>query len=83
MAPVPFSLVCFRYAPRGMRDDEADRRNEQIMHAVNAGGKVFLSHTRIDGRFTLRLAVGNIRTKEEHVKLAWDKLNEAASPGQR
>jgi aromatic-L-amino-acid decarboxylase len=78
MAPVPFSLVCFRYAPRGMRDEEADRRNEQVMHAVNAGGEVFLSHTKIDGRFTLRLAVGNIRTEEKHVRLAWDKLNEAA-----
>src|SRR5689334_15856644 len=54
MAPVPFSLVCFRYAPRGMREDDADRGNEQIMHAVNAAGEVFLSHTKIDGRFTLR-----------------------------
>jgi aromatic-L-amino-acid decarboxylase len=78
MAPVPFSLVCFRHAPAGMSDEECDRRNEQIMHAVNSGGDVFLSHTKLDGRFTLRLAVGNIRTEEKHVRLAWDRLNEAA-----
>jgi aromatic-L-amino-acid decarboxylase len=79
MAPVPFSLVCFRYAPRGMDDAERDRRNEEIMHAVNAGGDVFLSHTKLRGRFTLRLAIGNIRTEERHVALAWRRLREAAA----
>jgi aromatic-L-amino-acid/L-tryptophan decarboxylase len=77
MAPVPFSLVCFRYAPRGMSDLECDQRNEAIMHAVNAGGDVFLSHTKLHGRFTLRLAIGNIRTEERHVALAWQRLKEA------
>jgi aromatic-L-amino-acid decarboxylase len=79
MAPVPFSLVCFRYAPRGLDDEACDRRNEAIMHAVNAGGDVFLSHTKLRGRFTLRLAIGNIRTEERHVALAWQRLREAAS----
>jgi aromatic-L-amino-acid/L-tryptophan decarboxylase len=78
MAPVPFSLVCFRYAPRGMSDLERDNRNEAIMHAVNAGGDVFLSHTKLHGRFTLRLAIGNLRTEERHVALAWQRLREAA-----
>ena len=79
MAPVPFSLVCFRYAPRGMSDDECDHRNEEIMHAVNAGGDVFLSHTKLRGRFTLRLAIGNLRTELKHVELAWERLKEAAA----
>jgi aromatic-L-amino-acid decarboxylase len=74
MAPVPFSLVCFRYAPAGMSDGECDRVNEAIMHAVNAGGEVFLSHTKLGGRYTLRLAIGNIRTEEKHVRLAWERL---------
>jgi aromatic-L-amino-acid decarboxylase len=78
VAPVPFSLVCFRFAPAGVSDDDADRLNEAIMHMVNAGGDVFLSHTKVNGRFTLRLAIGNIRTTEEHVALAWRRLNEAA-----
>jgi len=78
MAPVPFSLVCLRYAPNGMSDAECDRANERIMHEVNAGGEVFLSHTKIASRFTLRLAIGNIRTEERHVRLAWELLNAAA-----
>ena len=60
-------------------DAELDRKNEAIMHAVNAGGDVFLSHTKLHGRFTLRLAIGNIRTEERHVALAWQRLNEAAA----
>ncbi|HEY4133193.1 MAG TPA: pyridoxal-dependent decarboxylase [Gemmatimonadaceae bacterium] len=78
LAPVPFSLVCFRYAPRGMDEATRDLVNEAIMHAVNAGGDVFLSHTKMRGKFTLRLAIGNIRTEERHVALAWERLREAA-----
>jgi aromatic-L-amino-acid/L-tryptophan decarboxylase len=78
MAPVHFSLVCLRYTPRGVGDDECDRMNEAILHAVNAGGDVFLSHTKLRGRFTLRLAIGNLRTEERHVALAWERLREAA-----
>ncbi len=80
MAPVPFSLVCFRYAPASMSEEERNARNEVIMHAVNATGDVFLSHTKLNGRFTLRLAIGNIRTEERHIALAWEHLR-AASHG--
>ena len=79
MAPVPFSLVCFRFTQPGAGDAELDAKNEAIMHAVNAGGDVFLSHTKLGGRFALRLAIGNIRTEERHVALAWERLNEAAA----
>ena len=79
MAPVPFSLVCFRWAPDDASDAECDRLNEAILHVVNATGDVFLSHTRLRGRFTLRLAIGNIRTQQRHVALAWQRLREAAA----
>jgi aromatic-L-amino-acid/L-tryptophan decarboxylase len=78
MAPVPFSLVCFRYAPPGTTESERDAINETIMHRVNAGGEMFLSHTKLNGRFTLRLAIGNIRTTAEHIALAWKHLQDAA-----
>jgi aromatic-L-amino-acid/L-tryptophan decarboxylase len=77
-APVPLSLVCFRHAPEGMTDGEADAHNERIMAAVNATGRAFLSHTRLRGRIVLRLAVGNLRTTEAHVRAAWDLLRETA-----
>jgi aromatic-L-amino-acid decarboxylase len=83
LAPVPLSLVCFRaYPPRDSESDEEraarlDRLNEQIMHAVNATGEAFLSHTKLDDRFTLRLAIGNIRTNEELVARVWQLLQDA------
>ncbi len=55
-----------------------DELNERIMHRVNATGKIFLSHTRLHEQFALRLAIGNIRTSEQHVRRAWQLLNEAA-----
>jgi aromatic-L-amino-acid decarboxylase len=77
-APVPFSAVCFRYAPNGFPASELDRANEGILDRVNASGEVFLSHTRLRGRFVLRLAIGNIRTGERQVARAWDLLREAS-----
>jgi aromatic-L-amino-acid decarboxylase len=77
MAPVPFSLVCFRYAPSGLSDEEADAANQRILDEVNAAGDVFLSHTKLNGRFTIRLAIGNIRTEWEHIERAWELLRAA------
>jgi aromatic-L-amino-acid/L-tryptophan decarboxylase len=80
LAPVPFSTVCFRWHPAGAATEEdLDARNAAIMDAVNRTGKVFLSHTRLDGRFTIRLAIGNLRTEPRHVEWAWALLREAAT----
>ena len=76
LAPVPFSVVCFRARPRGLSGSaaELDAFNAQLLDAVNGTGEVFLSHTRLNGRFTLRLAVGHLRTTEAHVARAWALL---------
>jgi aromatic-L-amino-acid decarboxylase len=72
-APRHFSLVCFRR-------QGSDEDNERLLERVNDSGEVFLSHTRFDDRYMLRLAVGNFRTTEDDVRLAWDVLRrEAAS----
>jgi aromatic-L-amino-acid/L-tryptophan decarboxylase len=80
LAPVPFSTVCFRARPRGMapEDPRLDALNERLLEATNATGEVFLSHAVLGGRFTLRLAVGNIRTQERHVRRAWEILRAEA-----
>ncbi len=70
-APRPFSLVCFRR-------EGTDAENEALLERVNATGEVFLSHTRLNGRYTLRLAVGNARTTEDDVRLAWEVLRREA-----
>ncbi len=79
VAPTPMSVVCFRACLPGRNDEEADRLNQQVADAVNASGDAFLSTTRLRGRLTLRLAVGNLRTTERHVARAWQLLREAAA----
>jgi len=71
-APRPFSLVCFRR-------EGGDEENEALLERVNAGGEIFLSHTRLNGRYVLRLAVGSARTTEQDVKLAWEVLRREAA----
>ena len=80
LAPVPFSTVCFRYRPTGFEsgDEALDDLNARIMDRVNRTGEVFLSHSRLGGRFTIRLAVGNLRTEARHVERAWELLQTAA-----
>lgn len=76
LAPTPFSVVCFRARPRSgpSSDAELDALNEALMHRVNTAGDVFLSHTKLRGAFTIRVAIGNIRTTEAHVRRVWELL---------
>ena len=79
LAPVPFSTVCFRRHPPGLDEEpELDRINEAILAGVNRKGPVFLSHTRLGGRFTLRVALGNPRQTARHVEQCWSLVQEAA-----
>jgi len=77
-APVPLSLVCFRYVPPGATEDDLARINSAIMERVNAGGTAYLSHTKLNGKYSLRLAIGNIRTDRQHIEGVWRELREAA-----
>jgi aromatic-L-amino-acid decarboxylase len=81
LAPVPFSTVCFRWTPAFAAGDEArlDELNAALMDAVNRTGEVFLSHTRLSGRFAIRVAVGNLRTEARHVERAWELLRREAA----
>lgn len=92
LAPTPFSTVCFRARPRDLAErlQEAgpgetqkietylDALNEAVIDAVNATGQVFFSHTRLNGRYTIRMAIGNIRSDEAHVIRAWELVREEA-----
>lgn len=70
-APRRFSLVCFRR-------EGSDEENEALLARVNASGEAFLSHTRLGGRLVLRLAIGNVRTTESDVRIAWEALRREA-----
>ncbi len=81
LAPTPLSTVCFRARPRGwaLSEAELDRFNEALLEAVNVTGECFLSHTRVRGQLALRLAIGNVRTSERHVRRAWELLRAHAA----
>jgi aromatic-L-amino-acid/L-tryptophan decarboxylase len=87
LAPAPFSTVCFRYRPARFagREDEPevhavlDDLNTRLMDAVNRTGEIFLSHTRLRDRFTIRMAIGNLHTQPRHVERAWALLRSEAA----
>jgi aromatic-L-amino-acid decarboxylase len=70
-APRPFSVVCFRLAG----DDAC---NKALLERVNESGEIFVSHAVLDGRYVLRLAVGQMSTTEADIRLAWDVLRRTA-----
>jgi aromatic-L-amino-acid decarboxylase len=71
-APVPLNLVCFRH--RG-----GDAVNQKIMEPLNTSGDLYLTHTKLDGKFTLRVCVGQSNTEERHVEHAWKRIQEEAA----
>jgi aromatic-L-amino-acid/L-tryptophan decarboxylase len=68
VAPQRFSLIVFRR-------NGSDEENAQILERANRSGEIFVSHTKLDGRYALRLAIGNARTTESDVRRAWEVLN--------
>ena len=83
MAPVPFSVVCFRWRPADgfCAGPALDAANEQLVDVVNATGQVFLSHTRLQGAVVIRMAIGHLRTGEPDVRRAWELLVDHAGKG--
>jgi len=74
-APVPFALVCFR--AKAADTEAANTLNEEIMRIVNSSGKAYISHTKLNGKITLRLSVGSVHVEERHIEKVW-RLLEAA-----
>jgi aromatic-L-amino-acid/L-tryptophan decarboxylase len=73
LAPVPFSVVCFRaIGPSEWSAEAIDALNARLVDAVNGTGEIFVSHTRLNDRYTIRLAIGNLHTTEAHVARAWE-----------
>lgn len=80
MAPHPLSVVCFRLHPQSVtQEEELEALNARLLEAVNATGEMFISHTKIDGKYVLRMAIGNLRTTREDVEAAWSILRREAS----
>lgn len=89
-APVPLSVVCFQFRPKQLEKEisrsgktgiqkELNQLNKELLKAINNTGKVFLWYTQLNGIYALRLAIGNIKTKEKHIRLAWEIIQEKAT----
>jgi aromatic-L-amino-acid decarboxylase len=79
VAPVPFGLVCFRYCPAGLGEAAIDEINRRLLAQVNQTRRVYLTHTELNGRYVIRLVIGQRQTEREHVQAAWRLVQEAAA----
>jgi aromatic-L-amino-acid decarboxylase len=71
VVPAPLNLVCFAHRA-------GDDFNRRLLERLNQSGKLYLSHTVLNGRYTLRLRVGQTHTEAEHVRQAWELIQENA-----
>jgi aromatic-L-amino-acid decarboxylase len=79
LAPVPFSTICFRYKPKGVSDlDTLNHLNQQLMESLNASGKLYLTHTKLNGVYTLRFVIGQTSQEKRHIEKAWERIKETA-----
>lgn len=78
LAPVDLGLVCFRLDD-GREESGLNELNRRLLERVNASGRVFLTHTTLRGKYTIRLVVGQRTTEERHVRGAWDIISSAAA----
>ena len=78
LAPVTINVVCFRYKPEGLEMTEINKINETLNHRLNDSGKIYLTHTVLNGIYTLRMVTGQTNVRMEHVEKAWDLIRNTA-----
>lgn len=79
LAPVIFNLICYRYKPKDVNsEDELNKINEELLHKINYTGKIYITHTKLNGKYTLRMVIGKTNVNEEHVKKVWELIKETS-----
>ncbi len=78
LAPLTICVVCFRYHPAGYDEDQINRLNERLNHQLNDSGKLYLSHTVLNGMYTLRMVTAQTNVTKEHVEKAWETIRNTA-----
>jgi aromatic-L-amino-acid decarboxylase len=72
------SLLCFRYRPDGTDETALDGLNERLLYAVNDSGKLYVTHTRMNGKYAIRFVIGQTGTESRHVEEAWRTIQKTA-----
>ena len=85
LAPVHVNTICFRFRPEGSSPGEKrlEALNRAIMDGINASGKIYITHTRLGGRFCMRFSIGQTYTRRDHVTSAWELIREHARAAKR
>jgi aromatic-L-amino-acid decarboxylase len=79
LAPVPLNTVCFRFLPKGVTGtEEINEINRELHEKINSTGKLYMTHTKLDGKYTLRWVIGQTRVEQTHVDTAWNLIKEVA-----
>ena len=78
LAPVVISVVCFRYNPAGCNEDQINALNEKLNHKLNDSGKLYLSHTVLNNKYTLRMVTAQTNVTLEHIEKAWELIKKTA-----
>jgi aromatic-L-amino-acid decarboxylase len=78
MAPAILNTVCFRYKPAGKDEEQINRINEKLNHALNDSGKIYLTHTILKNKYTLRMVTAQTNVTQEHVTKAWELIKKTA-----
>ncbi len=74
LAPVPLNTLCFRYQPEGYSEEQINALNQQLLEQLNASGKMYLTHTKLNGKYTIRLVIGQTNVERHHVTSAWEHI---------
>jgi aromatic-L-amino-acid/L-tryptophan decarboxylase len=79
LAPRTLDLLCFRYRPKHLlKEDDINTLNSNILNSLNKSGKLYLSHTKLNGKFSLRMLVGQTNVERSHVEAAWELIKETS-----
>jgi aromatic-L-amino-acid decarboxylase len=78
LAPVILNVICFRYRPEKLEEKKLNELNERLNHTLNDTGKIYLTHTVLNGRYALRMVTGQTNVTLEHVERAWSLIKKCA-----
>ncbi len=78
-APPNLTLVCFRWVQKGLSEEELNTYNEKLLHRINGQGDIYLTHTKLNGKYTLRMSIAQRNTQQHHVEKAWRIITKAAN----